>query len=249
MQTNTCSVSYFSLIKIDAIDSTNEEVKRRFHRGDIPFHSVLYAHHQTHGKGQRNAQWDSMPRQNLTFSILIPPLETTISVPFDLSMRVALAVKTSLSKWSIPQLKIKWPNDILSGSDKICGLLIETIFRGTIPVASIIGIGLNVNQTEFDQFPMVSSLRLITGQWFNLEEVLWGVLDAVEAQIKSPLAFDARLADYHDNLYGYKKTHAFKQNDQTFRALISGVTPEGYLVLDTAEGKKMYTAKQVQLIR
>ena len=249
MQTNTCSVSYFSLIKIDAIDSTNEEVKRRFHRGDISFHSVLYAHHQTHGKGQRDAQWDSMARQNLTFSILIPPLDTTISTPFDLSMRVALAVKTSLLKWSIPQLKIKWPNDILSGSDKICGLLIETIFRGTTPVASIIGIGLNVNQTEFDQLRMVSSLRLITGQWFNLEEVLWGVLDAVEVQIKSPLSFSDRLSAYHDNLYGHNETHVFQQNDQTFKALISGVSPEGYLVLDTAEGKKMYAAKHVQLLR
>ena len=141
---------------IESVDSTNEECRR--HIPDIDNLSVVSALSQASGRGQRGNVWLSEPGQNLTFSIVLKfPVNVMAGElepmhaydQFVLSEIAALSVVDMLAEHDI-QAKIKWPNDIYVGDRKICGMLIENSLRGEWIQHSIIGIGLNVNQRNFD---------------------------------------------------------------------------------------------------
>ena len=147
------------IIWLDSVDSTNEEAKR--HISDIDNLSVLSALEQTRGRGQRGNTWKSAPGENLMFSIVLkfsdmssdggsvvlPPLPARDQ--FILNEIASLSVVDFLSQHGI-SARIKWPNDIYAGTEKICGILIENSLRGSGVASSIIGIGLNINQRNFD---------------------------------------------------------------------------------------------------
>ena len=144
------------IIWLESVDSTNEECRRRI--SDIDNLSVVAALSQTSGKGQRGNVWLSEAGQNLTFSIVLKFPANVIAGElepmhaydqFVLSEIAALSVVDMLAEHDI-QAKIKWPNDIYVGNRKICGMLIENSLRGEWIQHSIIGIGLNVNQRNFD---------------------------------------------------------------------------------------------------
>ena len=142
------------IIWLDKTDSTNREASRRI--SDLDNLSVLSAYEQTAGRGQRGNSWHSRTGENLTFSIVMKYGNGDGHIPeiraadqFAISEAAALAVVDLLASYNI-EAKIKWPNDIYVGKRKICGILIESALRGSYMAHSIIGIGLNVNQTEFD---------------------------------------------------------------------------------------------------
>ncbi len=135
------------IIWLESVDSTNEEARR--HISDIDNLSVLSALEQTDGRGQRGNKWTSNAGENLMFSIV---LKSPVLMPedhFALNEIAALSVADFLSTYGI-KAEIKWPNDIYVGEKKICGILIENSFRGKTISSSIIGIGLNINQRNFN---------------------------------------------------------------------------------------------------
>ena len=158
------------IIWLESVDSTNEECRR--HISDIDNLSVVAALSQTSGKGQRGNSWISAPGENLTFSVVLKfPSSVSAGEPepvkaydqFVLSEIAALAVVDLLAEHGI-QAKIKWPNDIYVGEKKICGILIENTLQGEWIQHSIIGIGLNVNQRNFDAtLPNPTSMVLCNG--------------------------------------------------------------------------------------
>ena len=156
------------IIWLDTVDSTNEEARRRISTLDNL--SVLSACRQTEGRGQRGNTWSAKPGENLTFTIIMKfGPESGKAVPlraleqFAISEAAALSVVDLLAVHNI-EAKIKWPNDIYAGNRKICGILIENAVRDSMLSSSIIGIGLNVNQTEFDPtLPNPTSMRLQNG--------------------------------------------------------------------------------------
>lgn len=144
------------IIWLESVDSTNEECRRRI--SDIDNLSVVAALSQTSGRGQRGNVWLSEAGQNLTFSIVLKfpakglkaEMEPMLAYDqFVLSEITSLAIVDLLADFGI-EAKIKWPNDIYVGDRKICGMLIENSLRGEWIQHSIIGIGLNVNQRNFD---------------------------------------------------------------------------------------------------
>lgn len=144
------------IIWLESVDSTNEECRRRI--SDIDNLSVVAALSQTSGRGQRGNVWLSEAGQNLTFSIVLKfpakglnaEMEPILAYDqFVLSEITSLAIVDLLADFGI-EAKIKWPNDIYVGDRKICGMLIENSLRGEWLQHSIIGIGLNVNQRNFD---------------------------------------------------------------------------------------------------
>lgn len=155
------------IIWLESVDSTNEECRRRIY--DIDNLSVVAALSQTSGKGQRGNTWISAPGENLTFSVMLKfpvngrsgelePIQAYDQ--FVLSEIAALTVVDLLAEHDI-QAKIKWPNDIYVGEKKICGILIENSIQGEWIQHSIIGIGLNVNQRNFDvTLPNPTSMAL-----------------------------------------------------------------------------------------
>ena len=178
----------YDIMWLERVDSTNSEAKR--HISDIDNLSVLSALSQSEGRGQKGNKWSSVPGENLTFSIVLKFGEQTagkagLSVAGKLRLAVAAReqfVLTEIASLSIVEFlsrhgikaKIKWPNDIYVGDKKICGVLIENSLRGENLSSSIIGIGLNVNQRNFDvNLPNPTSMVLETG----FEEDIKGCLE------------------------------------------------------------------------
>ena len=146
------------IIWLDSIDSTNEEAKR--HISDIDNLSILSAYEQTKGRGQRGNTWTSTPGENLMFSIVLKNPKISARDQFGINEITSLSVVDFLSQHGI-SARIKWPNDIYAGSKKICGILIENSLRGSGISSSIIGIGLNINQRNFDvNLPNPTSMAL-----------------------------------------------------------------------------------------
>lgn len=134
-------------INLDEVDSTNEYLKRLVADGwnsdDI---TVVSAQYQTAGKGRRGRQWLTEPGTALTFSVLLKP-KMNLSDCAMLTPVMAMAVRRALADMDI-ETSIKWPNDIIIGGKKICGILTEAIAEtGHI----IIGCGVNTNQESFPE--------------------------------------------------------------------------------------------------
>ena len=147
----------------DSLDSTNNEAKRRI--SDIDNLSVLSAVSQTAGRGQKGNTWHAAPGENLTFSIVLkfgengyPELRADES--FTISEITALSIAQLLEKYDMDAM-VKWPNDIYIDNRKICGVLIENTLSSNGVKSSIIGIGLNINQRNFDvNLPNPTSMLL-----------------------------------------------------------------------------------------
>ena len=145
--------------------------------------SVIAAYEQTAGRGQRENIWLSEPGKNLTASIVLKHDGTILSRvsadnQFIISEMISKAVVGLLADYGVVA-RIKWPNDIYVGDKKICGILIEHTLRGSSIINSIIGVGLNVNQTEFDEsLPNPTSLAAESNlENFDLNELLVRLID------------------------------------------------------------------------
>ena len=231
---------YFKINKIDAIDSTNLALKRKYHKGLMKHGEVLWAMDQVKGKGQRASQWVSEPNKNLTFSFFLSQDKLLLDSVFVLHCWVALAVKNALTSFGFPCVSIKWPNDILSENKKICGLLIENLYRGKKLEASIVGIGLNVNQINFGGLNRATSMRLCSGRSFNLEEVLQQVLKQLARILESKLSVIASFKAYNKALFGLGEQRTFLEDGKAFLATVEEVNQQGELVLKAADNKRRY---------
>ena len=164
------------IIKLDAINSTNSFLKEMIYEEMVEDYTVVVAKHQTNGRGQMGTVWDSNKGENLMFSVFKDLSIHVVEFPFYISMAISLAILKALKGLNIPDLSIKWPNDILSADKKVCGILIENVIKNKLN-STIIGIGVNVNQTEFNNLPKASSLKVITGIHYNLDEILQGIIE------------------------------------------------------------------------
>lgn len=240
------------IIKLNATDSTNLYLKDLMNIKSLEDYTIVVAEKQTLGRGQMGTKWESKPFKNLTFSILRKFDSEKVTNPFMLNICVSLAVYALLSKLHLPDLKVKWPNDILSGNFKICGILIENILSGNRMLASVIGIGLNVNQVTFNNLPKVSSLKLLTGKTFNLDQLLrefQAVLKQVFLELDEKGAFEMK-KKYENVLFRKDKPSTFKENDgKLFMGIIQGVSNEGKLVVTIEDDiKKEFDLKAIRLL-
>ena len=231
---------YFNLNKIDAIDSTNLALKRKYNKGSVHNGDVLWAMNQLKGKGQRASQWVSEPNKNLTFSVYLSQEKLMLPSVFVLNCWVALAVRNALISFGVPNVSIKWPNDILSENKKVCGLLIENLYRGIKYEASIVGIGLNVNQINFGELGKASSMRLSSGRVFDLEEVLHQVLTQLTHFLVTKASISTSFEVFNKALFGIGEQRTFLENGRPFLAIVEGVNQQGELVLKTSENELRY---------
>lgn len=175
-----------TILWLDTVDSTNNEVSRKADTLDNL--SVIAAREQTSGKGQRGNRWSSECGSNLTFSILLKDEALTLeaSGQFAITQAVTLALTDYLADRGI-SAEIKWPNDIYAGEKKICGVLIENSLSGNRIRKSVIGIGLNVNQTEFpENLPNPTSMALESGKHYDTENELEMFLSCFEKYSSFP---------------------------------------------------------------
>lgn len=240
------------IIKVDAIPSTNDFVKQ-YYSGNSSFEPVcVSARFQTKGKGQRGSVWNVTAGKNLTFSLLYPKISVTINHHFLLSAVVSLSVINVLRKFNTPKLSVKWPNDIMSGNFKIGGILIENILKHTDIAASVIGIGLNINQDDFGDLKQASSLKLQTGNDFDLDEILHAILQELLKRLEglSEESETQILEEYAALMFKKDVVAAFQYpNGDFFNGIIRGVTTNGLLNVEIEDAVfKTFDLKEVQLM-
>lgn len=240
------------IIKLNAIPSTNAFLKELISKQEFENYTVVITEHQIEGKGQRGNSWFSESGKNLTFSVLIKGFTIESISPFLLNAVVAISLIEALETFNLKELKIKWPNDILSENKKIGGILIENKFHGQNKFDMIVGIGLNVNQTNFDIYPQASSMKLLNEENFDLDEVFNKIVKALKNNIdllhhKEEAYFWEK---YHSYLFRKDIISEFIDDDGTrFLAVIKGVTRDGKLeVINEEQTSLFFDLKEVTLI-
>ncbi|QLE00487.1 biotin--[acetyl-CoA-carboxylase] ligase [Galbibacter sp. BG1] len=241
-----------NLIKLDATDSTNSFLRQLAQHQEVKDYTVVMTERQDKGRGQMGTTWVSEPGKNLTFSVFKRIKYLHKSEQFYLSMAVSLAIYDALKYFTIPQLKIKWPNDILSVNSKICGILIESVIQNGEMTACIIGVGLNLNQTDFKGVTNASSLKSITGVHYNKEEVLQKIIEETkkyEDWVAGRELFKIK-EKYEKYLFRRDKPSTFKlQNGQLIMGFIKGVAQNGCLqILMEDEILKEFDLKELKLL-
>lgn len=237
-----------AFIFLEETTSTNDVAREtQYRHGDL-----IAAEYQTAGRGQRGNRWSSSAGKNLMFSIVLEPTFLPATRQFLLSEAVALALADTLAGYGI-EARIKWTNDIYVADKKITGILIEHDLCGANLARTIVGIGLNVNQTEFDpSLPNPTSMRTVAGREFDRREVLdrlYGNLMRRYAVLET--GGDERLrSDYHRLLYRLDEPHTFRTPDgEPFTGTIRGVEPDGGLVVETEDGmRRSYLFKQIEFV-
>ena len=228
------------LIKVNAINSTNSFAREMFReKATMPL-TCIVAKKQLEGRGQRGTTWNAEEGKNLTFSVLLPRLQLHPSRQFLLSATVATSLVSTLEKFELSRLKVKWPNDIMSANQKLAGILIENIISEGKVIASVIGIGLNVNQQNFEGLPQAGSMKTVTGKDFELEEVLQLLLKDLENSFGSISEenSEAILSAYENRLFRKDVPSTFKLAEgQLFTGMITGVSETGKLRVQTDDDR------------
>ena len=239
------------LIKLDAIDSTNEFLKGLSSKQKLENFTVVTAENQIKGKGQMGSVWSSEAGKNLIMSVFIKDSISDVNQIYSLNIAIALAVIQSLETFNIPNLSIKWPNDIMSYNFKIGGLLIENSIKSDGTLSSIVGLGLNINQTNFDNLPKASSIAKICDTSFNKNEVLFSIVEKIKQNIVELQKDSNSMWEKYIYLL-FKKgiPMPFKDNlNHNFMGIIQGVSNSGNLqVLLEDDSVSEYSLKEIQML-
>ncbi len=238
--------------KISATTSTNSYLKSLLKENDIEQELIVIAEEQTQGRGQMGTSWKSQRGKSLTFSVYKRFSDFEVSRQFYLSMVVSLAIKEVLEEFKIPDIKIKWPNDILSANKKICGILIENTLQTNKIKGSIIGIGLNVNESQLDGLPNAISMKMVSNRSFEPDVVFEKLIEALFQKLT--LIQQKSFADieeaYFKSLYRIHQVSVFESADkEIFNGIIQGVSREGKLLVKTEDEEVIpFDFKEIKLI-
>lgn len=221
----------------------------------LPSNTVIYTPKQTAGRGQRGNSWECEPDKNLAFSMLLKSPDIAPNRQFFISEAVSLAIIDTLNDVA-NGFCIKWPNDIYHGNGKVAGILIEHTLTTKAISQTIIGVGLNVNQTTWlSDAPNPLSIKQITGEDSNLTDLLHDICSRIESYCQfagySPQQFTDLHSRYLKNLYrADSKPHTFAMPDGTlFEATIHDVKPDGTLCLQMSDGEiRQFAFKQVAFV-
>ena len=236
----------------ESVDSTNIKLKALAWDGSLPELTVVAASDQTAGRGQPGNYWESEAAKNLTFSILIQPAFLQVQQQFYITQLVTLALVDVL-KPHYQNIFIKWPNDIYADDLKLAGILIENNLKGNSISDSIIGVGLNLNQTIFkSDAPNPISLCQLTGQQHPPEEMLKAFLQTFISRYLNWIEAGNNKAlkkDYLQHLYRYNGWHWYADKTGQFEACFYAIEEDGHLRLKTRTGEiRTYAFKEVSFI-
>jgi len=224
------------VVYLPSCHSTNDIASDLLAR-NRPEGTVVITDRQTAGRGQRGNQWNAVPGENLTFSIVFRPKFLAISEAFGLNLFVSLALRDWAASYVAPQAEVKWPNDLYVGGKKMGGVLIENTLKGKQLQGSVIGIGVNINQMVFEGL-RATSLRLLTGEVLELRSSLEKLLLCLERrylQLKRQ-NWSGLWAEYHEFLLGRGQVREFTTEAGVFSGKILGVNKQGYLELMMPDG-------------
>jgi len=221
-----------SFVILDSVDSTNNYAMGQIHLGEARDGSVWFSMEQTHGKGRRGRIWQTEKGQNIIASLVADTSFLQVYQQFQLSAAVSLACYDFFKEYDNINTKIKWPNDLFWNDRKAGGVLIENVIKGNIWQWAVIGIGININQTDFsgvDNYPV--SLKEITGQTYNVIELAKRLyINVMDRLNKLKMAgFDKMLEEYNRILYKRNEKIKLKKQNIIFETTLKGVSQLGQL--------------------
>ena len=207
-------------------------------QGEAQHGMAVFAHEQTAGKGQRGKNWASQKDLNIALSILLKPYPLSVPDQFKLSVCIAVSAWEFFSKYAGDETKIKWPNDIYWRDRKAGGILIENVIKSSQSEVgswqwSIIGIGININQTDFEpHLPNPVSLKQITGKIHEPIEIAKELCSIIEKNYQSLIAgnFMTLFDKYQTHLYKKDEKIKLKKGTRVFETTIKGVSETGQLI-------------------
>lgn len=220
-----------------------------------PTPRLLVAEYQTAGQGQRGNHWEAAPEQNLLFTLEIHPQGIAASAQFALSIIAALAVRACCApEVEAEKLTLKWPNDLYYGDSKLGGILIQHTLEGAHLCTTLVGVGLNVNQTHFESdapnpIGLQHITQLVHDRAVLLERFLHTFFHHLTRLEQAPDYADVLWRMYHSHLYRREGYFPYHANGHTFRAKIIQVDRLGRLHLCHSDGSEQaYAFKEVAII-
>jgi BirA family transcriptional regulator, biotin operon repressor / biotin---[acetyl-CoA-carboxylase] ligase len=256
LQNNTFSGLFVgqNRVTLKSVDSTNNYLKEELSKSKpLPEGTVIMAEEQWAGRGQRSNQWLSEPGKNLTFSLLLNPLFLRPDQQFFLNQCISIAVNETLRTILGPSLKIKWPNDIYYGDDKLGGMLIENSIFGGRWKHAIVGIGINVNQVTFSgELINVTSIAKILHRYYDLQDLLSQICSRIEAgylRLRSGI-YPELSEEYLSRLYHLGESHRYRDSSgREFDGTIENVTDEGLLRVIDGSQVRSFAFKEIQYLK
>jgi BirA family biotin operon repressor/biotin-[acetyl-CoA-carboxylase] ligase len=222
-------------------DSTND-VALSLARAGEPDGTIVITDHQRRGRGRRSHTWVDAPGRDLACSLLLrPEMEPRGVLPVTLA--VATAVSVALSKLLDADVSVKWPNDVITGPGKICGILAESVTASGSMGYVVVGLGINVNASAAD-FPeelrdRVASCRILTGAEWDRAFVLADVLGTIEAYYDRfrREGFGPLVSAYEERLWQKGKLVRFERDGESCSGEVRGVAADGALRVHLDDGR------------
>ena len=211
--------------------------------------TVVITGHQTQGRGQRGNIWEAEKGKNITLSIYLEPKFLQASDQFLLNMAVSNGIFNALLNWAGADLKIKWPNDIYYENNKIGGVLIENSILNSYLSTAVIGIGININQENFN-IQKATSLKNILklGHDLEISQIIEKLLECIENEYFKLRnnQIDLLKTDYLDHLFRMGSWHNFKAGGAVFNGKIIDLDKFGRLILESETGLRLFSFKEVE---
>ena len=220
------------MIVLDTVDSTNNYAMGGIQSGALKHGNAVFAIEQTAGKGRRGRQWLSQPGANIILSVIAEMQWLPLSRQFHLSAAAALACRDLVAQYTSEKVSIKWPNDIFINDSKAGGLLIETVVSGTLWQWAVIGIGVNVNQREFEDTPgRATSLYKVNGSELDVLSLASTLHEKVILRLQDlhDKGFDKMLSAYNQHLYARGRRVKLSKGNIAFETTIEEVDSQGVL--------------------
>ncbi|MBS1916281.1 MAG: biotin--[acetyl-CoA-carboxylase] ligase [Bacteroidetes bacterium] len=228
---------YYSIgnpfIELQSVDSTNNYAMAQVHEGLALPGTAYFAHEQFAGKGQRGKVWLTKPGENIMMSVVLPIQTLSVNEQFVLSACIALSCFDLLNSYLAGEIFIKWPNDLYVNDRKTGGILIENIISGENWKCAIVGIGININQTIFDErLPNPTSLQQETGQLFDAVTLAKELCACIEKRFfqLNKKSTEKIIDEYNKVLYKKGKPVRLKKDNIVFETVIEKVNSKGELI-------------------
>lgn len=232
------------------LDSTNSYATELIAKSKPTEGTAISTFQQTLGRGQIGSSWESEPHKNIALSVILYPTFLPLREQFVLNLAVSLAVRDFVAKYIEKPVKVKWPNDIYVENRKVVGILIQNSIGQSAIQSSVIGIGVNVNQTQFSAAaPNATSFALEAGQSFDLYQLIEQLCVSLEQRylkLKNSTHYHALRAEYLSQLYRFDEPAQFRRADgSTFYGKIIDIAASGKLVIASDQGQEEFAIKEI----
>jgi len=235
-----------SLVYLKKSVSTNDEIEGYFTLNKNE-NTAVYTFDQTKGRGQYGNTWNTLTDQNLAFSFCV--IKDKICYSNSLfNYYTAVLFQKFFANLTNAEVKIKWPNDLILNNKKFAGILIEAKKVNNAEVF-IIGIGVNVLQTDFQNLPKAGSILTETGKSLDLHKLAEDLFSFLNENISTEISEEKILEKFNEHLFRKNEVSVFEINGFRQNGIIKNADSDGYLWIELEnEGLKKFFHKEIELL-